>query len=82
MKGKIKRFALRALLRMDGTPMPEPSLVDSIQIVLPGALLSDITAAIKELEADLLMTANRDDITEVVSWLLTDRGQHKAKQLA
>lgn len=81
MKGKIKRFALRCLLRMDGTPMPEPSLVDSIRLVMPEITLSDITVALAEMESDHLATVHRDDLTETRSWLLTDRGTHKAKQL-
>jgi hypothetical protein len=81
VKGKIKRFALRALLRMDGTPMPEAALVDSIRLALPDALLTDINLACAEMESDHLVTCHRDDLTETLSWLLTTTGTHKAKQI-
>ena len=77
---QIKRFALRALLRMDGIPMPQDALIDSIRLALPAATQSDIEVALKELEADHLAAANYDELTGT-TWTLTDKGQHKAKQL-
>lgn len=79
---QIKRFALRVLLRMDGTPMPQPALIDAITVACGESTISDIATAIRELETDRLMSANRDEITEVITWTLTDKGEHKAKQLA
>jgi hypothetical protein len=67
---------------MDGIPLPEAALVDSIRNACGPALDSDITLGIRELESARLIDGNQDDITNVITWSLTDRGQHKAKQLS
>jgi hypothetical protein len=77
---RIKRFALRALLQMDGTPMPQTTLIDSIQLAVPNVMESDINTALRELEADQLMSGNKDELIGI-TWTLTDKGLHKAKQL-
>lgn len=81
MKAKIKRFALRALSRMDGTPMPNAALVDSIRLAVPEAAGPNIDEAIAELKAARLIDDAKDDLTETVTWMLTTLGHHKAKQL-
>lgn len=81
MKAKIKRFALRALFRMDGTPMPNAALVDSIRLAVPEAAGMNIDEAILEMKSARLIDDTRDELTETVTWMLTVLGQHKAKQL-
>lgn len=81
-RGQLKRLALRALLTMDGVPLPDASLRDHIRNVAPeDALESEITQAMRELEAVRLVCGNRDEVTGRLTWTLTDRGAHKAKQL-
>jgi hypothetical protein len=77
----IKVFALRSLLAMDGIPMPETALVQSIRLAVPMATQGDVLSAVRELESAGLLSGNADEITRVTTWTLTDRGLHKAKQL-
>lgn len=77
---QIKRFILRALLRMDGIPMPEETLLDAVKAALPGSRPGDIAVAISELERDRCIISSRDELG-IVSVSLTTRGDHKARQL-
>jgi len=78
----IKRFLLRALARTDGLPMPESSLIQAAKDALvPRPLLSDIEQAKRELEADGFTQGTRDELDGSVTWTLTTKGAHKAKQL-
>ena len=78
----IKRFVLRALVRLDGIPWPDELLDDATrQGVLPRPLQSDINQAKRELERAGYLQGNRDDLDGSITWTLTDKGWHKAKQL-
>ena len=78
----IKRFLLRALFRLDGVPWPDPLLDDAArQGLLPRPLQSDINQAKRELERAGFTQGNRDDLDDLLTWTLTDKGRHKAKQL-
>lgn len=73
---EIKIFMLRVLSRMDGTPMPEPALFDSVRTVAPVRPLdSELQTAVQELEAGKFVVAGRDELTQMVSWMLTIKGQ-------
>jgi hypothetical protein len=78
----IKRFVLRALFRLKGVPWPDPLLDDAVrQGILPRPLQSDINQAKRELEAAGYIQGNRDDLDDLLTWTLTEKGSHKAKQL-
>lgn len=78
----IKRFVLRALFRLDGVPWPDPLLDDAArQGLLPRPLQSDINQAKRELEHAGYLQGNRDELDDLLTWTLTEKGRHKAKQL-
>jgi hypothetical protein len=78
----IKRFLLRALFRLNGVPWPDPLLDEAVRRgLLPIPLQSDINQAKRELEASGYLQGTRDDLDDLVTWTLTDKGRHKAKQL-
>ncbi len=79
---EIKRFLLRALLRLNGLPWPDALLEDAArQGIIPAPLQSDIRQAKRELERAGFIQGDRDELDEVLTWTLTDKGRHKAKQL-
>jgi hypothetical protein len=78
----LKRFVLRALLRLDGIPWPDALLDDAARrAVMPRPLQSDINQAKRELEHAGYVQADRDELDGMLTWTLTDKGHHKAKQL-
>ena len=78
----IKRFLMRALWRLNGLPWPDALMDETArQALVPRPLQSDINQAKRELEAAGFIQGNRDDLDELVTWTLTDKGRHKAKQL-
>jgi hypothetical protein len=78
----IKRFVLRALLRLEGMPWPDALLDDTVrQALLPRPLQSDIHQAKRELESDGYLQASRDELDGLLTWTLTGKGRHKAKEL-
>ncbi len=81
-RAEIKKFILRGLLLMDGTPMPQTTLVATVKdAIRPDPLQSDVELGLQQLEAEGFISGDRDELTEVVSWTLTTKGTHKAKQL-
>ncbi len=79
---EIKRFLLRALWRLRGVPWPDALLEDAArQGLRPTPLHSDIRQAKRELERDGYIQGDRDELDEVLTWTLTEKGRHKAKQL-
>lgn len=81
--GEIKRFVLRALLRLDGLPWPDALLDDAVRhAVMPRPLQSDINQAKRELDNAGYIQGNRDDLDDSITWTLTEKGRHKARQLA
>lgn len=79
----IKRAMLRALARTEGLPLPDDSLNSFLaKAVVPRPLHSDLEQAKRELEQDGFIQGARDDLdANLVTWTLTDRGAHKARQL-
>ena len=78
----IKRFLLRALGRAHGVPWPDALLDEAVrQGIMPRPLQSDINQAKRELETAGYIQGARDELDELLSWTLTDKGQHKARQL-
>jgi hypothetical protein len=80
--GEIKRFVLRALGRLHGVPWPDALLDEAVRrAVLPHPLQSDINQAKRELENGGYVQASRDELDDLLSWTLTEKGRHKAKEL-
>jgi DNA-binding MarR family transcriptional regulator len=78
----IKRFVLRALWRLNGLPWPDALMDEAVrQALVPRPLQSDIHQAKRELESNGFIQGSRDDLDESITWTLTDKGRHKAKQL-
>jgi hypothetical protein len=78
----IKRFVLRALLRLDGMPWPDALLDDAVrQALMPRPLQSDINQAKRELESGGYLQGSRDEFDGLLTWTLTEKGRHKAKEL-
>ena len=81
--GDIKRFVLRALFRLQAVPWPDELLEDAArQGIVPRPLQSDINQAKRELENAGYIQGSRDELDDLLTWTLTDKGRHKAKQLA
>ncbi len=78
----IKRFVLRALFRLDEIPWPDALLDDATRRgVFPPPLRSDLNQAKRELEAAGYLQGDRDELDGLLSWTLTAKGRHKARQL-
>ena len=78
----IKRFLLRALGRAGGIPWPDALLDEAArQGILPRPLQSDINQAKRELESAGYIQGARDDLDDLLTWTLTEKGRHKAQQL-
>jgi hypothetical protein len=79
---ELKRFVLRAMGRLNGLPWPDALLEEAArQAVVPRPLESDIHQAKRELERAGYIQGSRDELDGEVTWTLTDKGLHKAKQL-
>ena len=79
---EAKRFALRALWRLNGIPWPDVFFDDTIrQGVLPRPLQSEIAQVKRELESAGYIQGHRDDLDGMLTWTLTEKGRHKAKEL-
>ncbi len=79
---QLKRFLLRALLRLNGLPWPDALLDEAArQALVPRPLQSDINQAKRDLEAAGYTQGCRDDLDGLLTWTLTDKGRHKAKEL-
>lgn len=80
--GELKRFILRALLRLRGIPFPDELLDDAIRHgFVPRPLQSDINQSKRELERDGFLQAARDDLDGRITWTLTEKGRHKAQEV-
>ncbi len=78
----IKRFVLRALLRLNGIPWPDALLEEAVhRVLVPRPLISDLNQAKRELEQAGFIQGSRDELDGMVTWTLTDKGRHKAKEL-
>lgn len=78
----LKRFVLQAMLRLNRIPWPDPLLDEAARHgVIPRPLQSDINQAMRELETDGYIQGNRDDLDGLLTWTLTDKGIHKARQI-
>lgn len=75
--GQIRLFVLEALDRTSGEPMPEGALIASIQLAHRhlNVLRTDAREVILGMEADGLVSATRDEVTQQVLYVLTPKGQ-------
>lgn len=81
-RADIKLFFLRAMVRMDGQPMPESVLIDTAMIngaFMPRPTQGDAVTAIRELEADGYVAGTADELTEQRFWVLTTKGKLRAQ---
>ncbi|MGH7967951.1 MAG: hypothetical protein ACREIC_04405 [Limisphaerales bacterium] len=79
---EIKRFLLRALWRLNGLPWPDPLMDEAVrQGIVPRPLQSDINQVKRDLEVAGYIQGERDDLDDLVTWTLTEKGRHKARQL-
>ena len=80
--GEIKRFLLRAMGRLNGIPWPDALLDEAArQAVMPRPLQSEINQAKRELESAGFTQGCRDELDGLLTWTLTEKGRHKARQL-
>ncbi len=78
----IKRFILLALWQLKGSPWPDALLDDATrQAILPRPLQSDLNEAKRALEREGYIQGDRDDFDQALTWTLTAKGRHRAKQL-
>jgi len=83
-KAEIKQFVLRALEAADGVPMPDAALMQAIRAAMQPSPPpeGDIHAAIREQSMNGWIHGTEDMMTREMTWTLTPKGQHKAKQLS
>jgi hypothetical protein len=82
MNSEIKRFLLRALWRLNGLPWPDALMDEAVrQGIVPCPLQSDINQVKRELERAGYIQGDRDDLDDLLTWTLTEKGRHKARQL-
>lgn len=83
MNTATKPFVLRALRRMDGTPFPEDSLVQSVQIAFPhpAPSMDEVRTLLSDMEAEGWISAHTDTLTDARQWVLTPKGTARAVQL-
>ena len=83
-KTEIKQFILRALEAADGVPMPDAALVQAVRAAMQPTPPpdGDINAAIREQSLNGWIHGSEDDMDKTVSWTLTPKGRHKAKQIS
>ena len=80
---EIKKFLLKYLREAGGLPIPQPQL-ETVCLggFVPRPLLSDVHEAMRGLETDGFIQGENDDLDpQLVTWTLTAKGQHRAKQL-
>ncbi len=84
MKTELKKQLLRALNQADGVPFPESALAQAVkQLVRPAQPTSaEVALALKDCEAEGYVNGITDDFIQERSWTLTEKGKHKAIQLA
>jgi hypothetical protein len=80
---EAKRFILRALWHLKGIPWPDALLeAATAQAVLPRPLKSELLQARRELEEDGFIQGDRDELDQSLTWTLTAKGRHRARQLS
>ena len=79
---QLERMVILAVHACDGLPMPEGALVRAVQIGSRPAepTEGDVTEALKDVEAEGWVAGLTDSLSGR-SWTLTEKGQHKARQL-
>ena len=78
----IKRFVLRAMRRLNGIPWPDALLDEAArQALRPRPLQSDINQAKRDLERAGFIQGARDELDDTLTWTLTEKGRHKAKEI-
>lgn len=81
MKAELRIFILRALRATGGQPMSEPAVVAAAQAVFPEALVSTVRETLRALETEGYLAAVEDELTGLVNYGLTRKGEMRAAQL-
>jgi hypothetical protein len=79
-RAQVKIFALRALARMSGQPMPDDALRNTLLLGFRHTNLtrSEADAAVRELDADGHLIGVRDELTGETNWSLSAKGEAAA----
>jgi Fe2+ or Zn2+ uptake regulation protein len=81
MRAEIRVFILQALRAAGGQPMSEPAVVAAVQAAFPEALVSTVREVLRMLERDGFVAAVEDELTGLVNYGLTRKGEMRAAQL-
>jgi Fe2+ or Zn2+ uptake regulation protein len=81
MRAEIRVFILQALRAAGGQPMSEPAVVAAVQAAFPEALVSTVREVLRMLERDGFVAAVEDELTGLVNYGLTQKGEMRAAQL-
>lgn len=83
MRTHLKKFILLALNQADGLPFPESALAQAVkQLARPGQPTSaDVADALRACEEEGFITGVTDELTHEITWTLTAKGIHRARQL-
>ncbi|MEI8289815.1 MAG: hypothetical protein WCH99_10105 [Verrucomicrobiota bacterium] len=84
MRHLLKPKVLLALNAADGVPFPASALAQAVkQLARPGQPTSaDVADALRACEEDGYISGVTDPLTNEVTWTLTEKGVHKARQIA
>ena len=84
MKAELKKYILRALHQADGLPFPEGSLVQAVKLLARPEQPTggDVAAALQECDAEGFIIGVTDDFDHQRTWMLSDKGRHKARQIS
>ena len=83
MRAKIIRALLISLLRADGQPMPEDSLIEAARLVVrpEQPTIDDVIEHLRTLASEAFISGTTDELTRERFWNLTIKGKDKARQL-
>jgi len=84
MRNTLKPKVLLALNAADGVPFPASALAQAVkQLARPAQPTSaDVADALRACEEEGYICGVTDTLTNEVTWTLTEKGVHKARQIA
>ncbi|MCX8156166.1 MAG: hypothetical protein N3J91_06950 [Verrucomicrobiae bacterium] len=77
----MKLFLLRALREAQGQPLTEAALVAAVQAVYPESLVSTVREVLRGMEREGYLVAVADDLTGMIHYGLTRKGEMRAALL-
>ena len=83
MRAKIIRALLISLLRADGQPMPEDSLIEAARLVVrpEQPTIDDVIEHLRTLASEGYLSGTTEELMRERFWNLTIKGKDKARQL-